>query len=762
MKKLPLLLGSMIAVILAGSSWYGDTDADRTGSVSLGHGDVDSLKASFDGWRDTYERSGGSPEVLRMAMGYSRALSEKFTPAHARVEFNLMDGGFQFASTGLEDGNYDLWFVDDGDHPGNTIRPDHQDKMLQVGSVTIAQGKGGFDTRLTREQLAGLAIDSVVLTRSGKTPIENVVIHGSPDLMTKLYYSSQLWPMAALGDKPDNGTQRAKPLDFVLPKVAMADAVSDLTPVLGALVAQGRQLFHNETFNGNGRNCGTCHRADNNFTLDPNYIAKLPADDPLFVAEYDPALADLENPTLMRKFGLILTNVDGAATPIFRSVPHTLALATSSKGESTAASLPYKNGEFPADNALDGAMGWSGDGAPGTGTLREFATGAVIQHFPKTMARNSDPNDSVADDFRLPTAAELDAIEAYSLSLGRSKDYPLYKLTFLDPLTQAGKTLFDTKENLCADGTAQAGGPSPAPTCGTGGPTVTVDNVKLGDTANCNGCHSHAGARSSTTFANPTRDTAVERMKITPGRLVEPSLAYDGGFGQDALTNCGPNLDQNCNGDGRFNTPPLIEAADTAPYFHNNSVSTLEEAIASYNSDAFNLSPGSATSKSHDRRVKLDSSQITAVASFLRAINALENIRQSNRLANQAKGVASNGSARELAKLATKENQDAILVLKEGKLLGGYAGAIAKLESANYYQTLSQIAPSRGLRNRLLTQAIARKQEAKALIATCNDTAAVPTAAPALVVAFPAPGSSGNPAPGSVPFTYSCAELDAL
>ena len=40
-----------------------------------------------------------------------------------------------------------------------------------------------------------------------------------------------------------------------------------------------------ETFDGNGRTCGTCHPATNNFTLDPAFIAKLPKSDPLFVAE---------------------------------------------------------------------------------------------------------------------------------------------------------------------------------------------------------------------------------------------------------------------------------------------------------------------------------------------------------------------------------------------------------------------------------------------------------------------------------------------
>ena len=58
------------------------------------------------------------------------------------------------------------------------------------------------------------------------------------------------------------------------------------------LISRGKEIFFNETFDGNGRTCGTCHRKENNFTIDPAFIATLPADDPLFVAEFNPELKD--------------------------------------------------------------------------------------------------------------------------------------------------------------------------------------------------------------------------------------------------------------------------------------------------------------------------------------------------------------------------------------------------------------------------------------------------------------------------------------
>ena len=166
------------------------------------------------------------------------------------------------------------------------------------------------------------------------------------------------------------------------------------------LIEKGRKLFFSETFDGNGRTCGTCHPASNNFTLDPAFIAQLSNDDPLFVAENNPALSEsFENPRLMRKFGLIVENLDGFDDLenefTMRGIPHTLGLTQS------------------VDSPEGPRTGWSGDGAPGDGSLRAFATGAVIQHFPKTVQRVP------GQDFRLPTDGELDAMEAFQLSLGR-------------------------------------------------------------------------------------------------------------------------------------------------------------------------------------------------------------------------------------------------------------------------------------------------------------------------------------------------------
>lgn len=372
------------------------------------------------------------------------------------------------------------------------------------------------------------------------------------------------------------------------------------------LLARGEALFFEETFGGNGRTCGTCHPRENNFALDPAFIAGLPNDDPLFVAERNPDLKEnFENPRLMREFGLILENLDGfddlERRFVMRGVPHVLALRTS------VASVQGPR------------TGWSGDGAPGDGSLRSFATGAVIQHFTKTLNRVP------GVDFRLPTPAELDAIEAFMLSLGRQADLTL-------PLPLKG-------------------------TVARRGQEIFLDN-SLGK---CNVCHVNAGANAN--FGGPANnanfDTGVERLPDQPARLTSELVPVDDGLGVP--------------GDNTFNTPSLVEAADTGPFFHNNAVETIEGAVAFYDGQTFNESPAGRFLASTDPQgvgIRLDATQIVAVAAFLRVLNALENTRESLALleGTLARGATRSARARQALARAAAETRQGIRVLSEAGL----------------------------------------------------------------------------------------------
>jgi mono/diheme cytochrome c family protein len=412
------------------------------------------------------------------------------------------------------------------------------------------------------------------------------------------------------------------------------------------LIAKGRALFFQETFAGNGRTCGTCHRQEENFTITPAFIATLPKDDALFVAEFVPALRqNFENPRLMREFGLILENLDGfddlANKFTMRGVPHTLGLRTS-----------VASPQGPR-------TGWSGDGAPGDGTLRSFATGAVIQHFTKTLNRVA------GVDFRLPTDAELDALEAFQLSLGRQADLAL-------PLPLNG-------------------------TVAKRGQEIFLDN-RLGK---CNVCHGNAGANVAP-GNNANFNTGVEDLPDQPARLTGERIPRDDGFGTP--------------GNGTFSTPPLVEAADTGPFFHNNAIETIEGAVAFYNGQAFNNSPSGRFLASTDPNgvgIRLDATQVVEVAAFLRVINALENIRQSVELLREtaALGFFEREQGRELLGRATSETQDSIAVLAGAGL---HPEAVAELEEAR--RLTRRAARSLFNRDGFVREAIAAQERARAAL----------------------------------------------
>lgn len=446
-------------------------------------------------------------------------------------------------------------------------------------------------------------------------------------------------------------------------------------------IKKGRKLFLEETFGGNGRTCGTCHEPTKNFTIDPQFIATLPQTSPLFVAETNPDLAELENPELMRKFGLILENLDGFENPgVMRGVPHTLGLPTSIQSDRGTPTRP----PFLLANAL----GWSGDGAPGTGSLREFAVGAVVQHFTKTLLRT--PN----VDFRLPTKQELKAMEDFQLSLGRRKDINLDGVSgpavvFNDGDVEDGKLLF-------------LNAPS-----------------RNGGTRSCNACHANGGANDAA-GNNRLFDTGVARAPTAP--VCRGQAPGDGGFGS-APPATTVEIESICAdppttapvvflGNGTFNTPSLVEAADTGPFFHNNSADTIEEAVAFYNSDAFNSSPagGPAPGNAFD----LTEDEIFKIAAMLRTINAMENVRNGIELDKRAT-TEGNAKARETIREALADTNDAINVLTTARIRiyqGTTIVSLLRQAAAAEQQALNPSQRKASLASSLVL-AITRKNEAQ-------------------------------------------------
>jgi hypothetical protein len=107
-------------------------------------------------------------------------------------------------------------------------------------------------------------------------------------------------------------------------------------------------------------------------------------------------------------------------------------------------------------------------------------------------------------------------------------------------------------------------------------------------------------------------------------------------------------------------------------------VATIEAAVAAYNSTAFNNSPaGQIIRQTTGSGIALDASQVQAIASFLRVLNALENIRQAEAYLG-GKGTAAVSPA-DARRLSAVETGDAIEVLSAARL---HAAAVTDLERA--------------------------------------------------------------------------------
>jgi hypothetical protein len=151
-----------------------------------------------------------------------------------------------------------------------------------------------------------------------------------------------------------------------------------------------------------------------------------------------------------------------------------------------------------------------------------------------------------------------------------------------------------------------------------------------------------------------------------------------------------------------FNSPPVVESADTGPFFHNHTVADLESSIAFYGSPAFQNGVFSIGRRLVRISIsdKPDDPEVQAIAAFLRVLNALENIRSSIAVAERGATMKQEEDARELSALALAETVDAIEVLSQGSLETNQETAIlaarSHLFSARILLDLGRRLSSRG------------------------------------------------------------------
>jgi hypothetical protein len=450
------------------------------------------------------------------------------------------------------------------------------------------------------------------------------------------------------GDAVDDVVPRTSGLTAQQRLTACAQDPRVVTGLATADVCAGAGIFFQETFGGNGRTCGSCHPANNNFTIDAKFIATLPPTDPLFVFEQDPADlgpdglggAGLETDSL-RAAGGVLENVDDFQDPrhkfVIRSVPHVLSMSTTISADPAdpATTTP------PAERT-----GWGGDGAPGGGALRDFLNGAIKQHYTKTLQRRE------GVDFRLATSQELDLVRTFQLALGRLNVPDLTQVNLADAQAQVGRDAY-------------------------------LDPLR----GRCQVCHLNGGANFQDTNLNRNFDTGTRLA--TNNSFTIPTFAgvalFDGGFGGQGLAT--PNIvtnpifgdatPNNGFGNNTFNTPPVIEAADTLPSFHSNffgggspETSNIENVVTFY-AGLFQGSPAALALNARFGAPANVGPDIATIARFLRALNVALNIDMAKQRLRASQTILNRFHDQSLAiqtgliTLAVAEIDDALEVLQD-------------------------------------------------------------------------------------------------
>ena len=207
-------------------------------------------------------------------------------------------------------------------------------------------------------------------------------------------------------------------------------------------VAQGKNLFSKETFNGNGRTCGTCHIAGDAFGLSPASVAALPPSDPLFIADFNLNTLVLTADSRPSDLRGVITATNGSTATVLAGSGNTYLIhgggaltGTITDGDNTGELLLFTPGDLnELENptllsgeralilenidgfarppvmrasphllniALTAPYGLSGE----IPDLRAFATDAVRQHLPRRLDRTANVTATQTEtlDFRIPT-----------------------------------------------------------------------------------------------------------------------------------------------------------------------------------------------------------------------------------------------------------------------------------------------------------------------------------------------------------------------
>lgn len=400
-------------------------------------------------------------------------------------------------------------------------------------------------------------------------------------------------------------------------------------------ISNGFDLFTNETFDGNGRTCATCHLSDKNYNISVEDFQSLPPDkQELVLGGTNP---DLENEEAVIE--KMLFNINQSAGPGTEGTiaeplgPFRASMAIGGLGftvlndyvclgDGAPVNSPQGNpcligGPSPGNATIDDGirdimLGWSGEGslaeafpwwngsglehADCDGIIEEFAAdrsslrdldlalatftlAAVKTHFPVTQ--NREPG----VDFRCPTADELLDMAAFQKWLGRRFELDITKLKFKTARARNGRNLFSTRVATCVSCHANA---SASDTQGRvkAGPVPFLTKTGAPD------FHEEA----EDLYLIGTNKASRNGSQLLELDLLDQfqtfTLPFDKGDHQLRGGQIGVDGVRR-ERQGGFNVQSLIEAVRNKQFFHHNGIEgSIEDAIEFYFTDDFRVSQG--------------------------------------------------------------------------------------------------------------------------------------------------------------------------